>query len=63
MFQSPVLSWRQQSTTGCLPSRCVISLPQAPMCNKVINIVQVWDTSVMKAVFGKEEIIKNGYGY
>lgn len=41
MFQSYVLFWRQKSTTGCLQSYCVISLPQASMYNKVINIVQV----------------------
>ena len=38
MFQSYVLFWRQKSTTGCLQSYCVMSLPQASMYNKVINI-------------------------
>lgn len=38
MFQSYVLFWCQESTSGCLQSYCVISLLQASMYNKVINI-------------------------
>lgn len=41
MFQSYVLFWCQEGTSGCLQSYCVISLLQASLYNKVINIVQV----------------------
>ena len=40
MFQFYVLLWHQKSTAGCLQPYCVISLPQASIYNKVINIVQ-----------------------
>lgn len=41
MFQSYVLFCCQEGTSGCLQSYCVISLLQASMYDKVINIVQV----------------------